>query len=118
MFVNDCERIWGWRVSTIKDDIKDLIAANRQAVSHAEFWIVYQLGAFQLAPDRDRDPDTEGWSMGESSMTTVPATGDKAGTVIFLEVIKDKQPDAAMSFDSLRKVISLDAQLGDLMFFR
>ena len=92
---------------------KAKIKANKQGVSTADFWVIYQLGAFQGRVDLDNDPDTElsgsGLTLKGTSGDFAPADDKEAGSLIFAEVCKDQSVlnQAHLSFANWKKVVSV-----------
>lgn len=73
---------------------RNIISANKQASSSPGFWLVYQLGIFQLAVHRDTDPRSSGLyggvSLGSNAWPDINARDDiEAGTMIFAESLRE-----------------------------
>jgi len=68
----------------------DLVVANKQSVSEAAFWVVYQIGAFQPGFAVENDPDgAGGLATGASSWFTGATDDAHAGTLVFAEALRE-----------------------------
>lgn len=62
---------------------------NKQSTSSADFWVIYQLSAFQGRVDEDCDTSFEGVILGVSSVWSHPTDDTEAGTIIYRESTRD-----------------------------
>jgi hypothetical protein len=69
--------------------IKAKVKANKKSTSSEDFWVIYQLGAFQGRVNEDCDPNTEDPTLGVSSFFSKPADDTEAGTLLYREVTLD-----------------------------
>jgi hypothetical protein len=69
--------------------VKAKVRANKQSMSSSDFWVIYQLGAFQQSVYRDTDPNDEYGQGGVSSIYSDARDDAEAGTMLFRETQRD-----------------------------
>ena len=88
----------------------DLVGANKQSQILNDFWVVYQIGAYQPGFTAEFDPNSGGVASGGSSQFSLASTDAQAGTVVFAEAAREQAenfPQNTISVGSLEQAVSI-----------
>ena len=90
--------------------VRNVILGGKQSRSEPDFWVVYQVGAFQPGFFDDLDPNGGLMTAGMSSQASAASNDTEAGTIVFAEVMRElveTTSGTTISLQDLKKAISV-----------